>query len=367
MPWPIQNPMDRRIHPIQALRPFQALAKLGTGMSSVTWVFAIFVTSQILGLQSTHAGELPPLLDEFEINEAELEAQSLRLPMNAPATLDPAQVESFLTYSDEVAGAPCAAVHNPDARQWQALPDGLIWKNYLADPHESRMSLLLFENLDKGRFWDATLGGRVGLLRYGTLGAIDPRGWQWDLEGAVITRLDMEESQDVESMDFRFGTQMTWSEGAWATKFGYFHISSHIGDEYLLRVPGADRVNYVTESAVVATSYRPIQPIRLYGELAYAFVTSGGAEPLQVQTGIEYNPRPAPGKKLAPFVAANLNFREAVDYDVSSTIQAGWSFRGPRSDRQYRFGAQYGAGPTSQYEFYFRKEEYIGIGMWFDY
>jgi hypothetical protein len=359
--------MDPRIHPLQTLRPFQAIAKLWRKMASVTWVYWLVLASLTVGIQSTPAGELPPLLDKFEINEAELEARSLRLPLKASATLDPAQVESLHDYSDEVACEPCTTASSANARQWQALPDGLIWKNYLADPHEARMSLLLFENLDEGRFWDATLGGRVGLLRYGTLGAIDPRGWQWDLEGAVITRLDMEQSQDVESMDYRFGTQMTWSEGPWATKFGYFHISSHMGDEYLLRIPGTDRVNYVTESAVVATSNRPIQMVRLYGELAYAFVTSGGAEPLQLQTGIEYNPRPALGKKLAPFVAANLNFREVVDYAVSSTIQAGWSFRGPRSDRQYRFGAQYGAGPTSQYEFYFRKEEYIGIGMWFDY
>jgi Protein of unknown function (DUF1207) len=335
--------------------------------SIVCFTWSLFVTSLTLGPQSAPADELPPLLGELEFNQPAGQIPSLPSPLNESTKFSPNQVTSLLEYSEEVAAAPCAGTMNPDARQWQALPDGLVWKNYLADPHEPRMGLILFENLNEGNFWDATLGGRVGLLRHGTLGPIDPKGWQWDLEGAVITRLDMNESQDVESMDFRFGTQMTWSEGPWATKVGYFHVSSHVGDEYLLRVSGADRVNYVTESAVFASSYRPVQSIRLYGELAYAVIASGGAKPFQVQSGFEYNPRPAPGKKLAPFFATNLNFREAVDYDISSTIQAGWSIRGSRSDRQFRFGAQYGAGPTSQYQFYWRKEEYIGIGMWFDY
>ena len=63
----------------------------------------------------------------------------------------------------------------------------------------------------------------------------------------------------------------------------------------------------------------------------------------------------------------NGNFREAVDYDVSTTAQIGWSYLGTESGRRLRFGLQYGKGPTSQYEFFTRREEYFGIGTWFDY
>ncbi|QDT08696.1 hypothetical protein [Planctomycetes bacterium K23_9] len=73
------------------------------------------------------------------------------------------------------------------------------------------------------------------------------------------------------------------------------------------------------------------------------------------------------GTQGAPFTAINLNFREAVDWSVSTTIQAGWSFQSPQSGRRIRFGAQYGDGPTSQYSFFQRHEQYVGGDIWFDY
>lgn len=265
----------------------------------------------------------------------------------------------------------CQALRSAPAAElpydWQLLPDGLLWHSYLAAPHEPRISSLLFHTSDGGSFWDATLGGRVGLLRYGTRGANRPRGLQWDLEGAVITRLDLLHAEDVESMDYRFGTEITAAEGAWAMKFGYFHVSSHVGDEYLVRNPSFERINYVTESWIIGGSYRPIESVRLYGEIANAFSVSGGAQRYQYQTGAEFTPDPGSTCRAMPFAAINLNFREAVDYDVSTTVQLGWCFQSSLSGRRLRFGAQYGDGPTSQYAFFTRREASLGLGVWFDY
>ena len=251
--------------------------------------------------------------------------------------------------------------------QWHLLPDGLLWQSYLAAPQEPRISTVIFGDNKDGIFWDATLGGRVGLLRYGTGEARGASGWQWDLEGAVITRLDLLHAEDVESMDYRFGTEMSWAEGPWAMKFGYFHISSHVGDEYLIRNPTFTRINYVTESWIVGGSYRPRDDMRLYVEIANAFRASGGAKRYQFQTGAEYMPIAKNVRRGAPFAAVNLNFREAVDYDVSTTVQAGWSFQSLKSGRRIRFGAQYGDGPTSQFSFFQRRESCLGLGVWFDY
>lgn len=254
-----------------------------------------------------------------------------------------------------------------DDRDWYILPDGLLWNSYLAGPHEPRISTVIFNDTDGGIFWDATVGGRVGLVRYGTAGAKRPQGWQWDLEGAVITRLDLLHAEDVESMDYRFGTEITAAEGPWAMKFGYFHISSHVGDEYLIRNSILERINYVTESWVWGVSYSPSDAFRFYGEIANAFKASGGAKRYQFQTGAEYTPVAETTRRGAPFAAINLNFREAVDYDVSTTAQIGWGYQSPRSGRRIRFGIQYGDGPTSQYSFFERREEYLGMGVWFDY
>lgn len=250
--------------------------------------------------------------------------------------------------------------------QWEFLPNGLLWQPYLAAPNEPRMSMVLHKRLDEGYFWDATLGGRVGLLRYGTDESRGATGFQWDFEGAVMTRLNLEESEDVESMDYRFGTLITMAEGDWSAKFGYFHISSHVGDEFLVRNPTFERINYVTESLIAAVSYQQSASLRLYGESAFAVKTSGGAKPWQFQTGAEFTPPIRPGKKGGPFTALNIDIREAVGFDPTFTLQTGWQWRGPRSGRRLRTGFQYHNGATPQFSFFRDEEESIGFGIWLD-
>lgn len=285
-------------------------------------------------------------------------------PNHAPLAMNPGVPVRGMTD----AGAPASHSNSSrEQREWIVLPDGLLWHSYLAGPQEPRISALLLHDEKGGYFWDATLGGRVGFLRYGTPGAKDPHGWQWDLEGAAITRMDILEQTDIESVDYRFGTELTWAEGPWAMKAGYFHISSHVGDEYLIRNPTFDRINYVTESLIWGVSYKPVQPVRLYGEVAYAVHRSGGARPFQFQTGAEWTPEPKRPNRITPFVASNLGFFEATEFHMQTTIQAGWYFQGPESDRRLRFGLQYGDGPSNQFEFFERSQEYLGWGIWFDF
>lgn len=250
---------------------------------------------------------------------------------------------------------------------YELLPDGLLWHSYLAGPNEPRISTVLYNDDKDGKFWDATLGGRVGLIRFGPADVSRSRAWQWDLEGAVMTRLDLLHAEDVESMNYRFGTEITTAKGPWAMKFGYFHISAHVGDEYMIRNPLFRRVNYVTESWVWGASYTSPHELRFYGEMANAFRASGGAKRYQFQTGVEYSPIARDPWCGAPFAAVHLNFRQAVDYQVSTTVQCGWAFLSPESGRRLRFGFQYADGPTSQYEFFSRRESYFGMGVWFDY
>ena len=55
---------------------------------------------------------------------------------------------------------------------------------------------------DLGWLWDATLGGRVGLLRYGTDNDFWPQGWQLDVEGAAFPRLDLDHARDLQTLTF---------------------------------------------------------------------------------------------------------------------------------------------------------------------
>jgi hypothetical protein len=248
---------------------------------------------------------------------------------------------------------------------WQILPDGLLYRSYLAGEKEPRFASVFLSDETGMSVWEVALGGRVGILRYGTWGTVDPQGFQLDIEGAALVRLNPDIYTDVEATDYRFGLIGTWRDGPWATKWGYYHISSHLGDEFLLRNPGYPRLNYVRDSAIAGVSYDVTPTVRLYGEAAYAIGHQGGALPLEFQYGVEYSSQQTTW--WAPFAGVNGHTREDNDWKTSINIVGGMQFRGGTSQRRFRVGVQYYEGPALQYSFAGRHERLVGTGLWFDY
>ena len=251
---------------------------------------------------------------------------------------------------------------------WQMVPEGLIYHSYWAGVHEPRMGVQLIRMNNGDSFWDPTLGARVGLLRYGNNDPIHPQGWQLDAEGAALPRLTLDDIRDLETVDFRGGVPLTYGIDNWQFKFGYYHLSSHLGDEFAISHPGslADRINYVRDSLVLGVSNYPVEWMRLYGELGYAFNATGGAEPWEIQFGTELS-RPGPtGIHGSPFLALNGHLRQEQDYGGDFTAELGWLWRGT-SGQTMRIGAYYFNGKSSQYETFDTFEEQIGAGAWYDF
>lgn len=249
---------------------------------------------------------------------------------------------------------------------WQLMPEGLIYRSYIAAPREPRFASRWIHERDKGWLWDAALGGRVGLLRYGTLDTLWPEGFQLDFAGAAFPRLDLENDRDVVSTDFRVGIPLTFRRGRLEAKLGYVHLSSHLGDEYWLRYPGRTRRNYVRDSFVLGLGVRPNEDVRLYAEADWAFYEDDGAKPWEFQFGVEYapgQPTPATG---APFFAVNSRLREDVDFSGNFTLQTGWMWRG-RTGYALRAGLQYFNGMLDLGQFHDEHEEQVGIGVWYDF
>ncbi len=247
------------------------------------------------------------------------------------------------------------------------MPTGLLYKPTIAGMKQSRFSGTWLWEKDRGLIWETALGGRVGFLRYGTPHVLGGEGWQLDLEGAAFTRIDPEENSDVEAVDFRVGVMMTWRRGPWAWQGGYYHISSHVGDEFLIRNPGFVRYNYVRDSLLTSVSYDVTPDLRLYGEMGYSIGHQGGALPLEFQVGAEYTPVEPCGLRGAPFIAGNFHTREDFGWTSSINTLAGWQWRGDQSQRALRIGGQFYSGPSMQYSFLNRYERLVGVGLWFDY
>ncbi|MEN6494436.1 MAG: DUF1207 domain-containing protein [Thermoguttaceae bacterium] len=248
---------------------------------------------------------------------------------------------------------------------WQVLPEGLIYRSYLASPKEPRLGVVLFHERD-GSFWDASVGGRVGILRYGTSDPLWPEGFELDVEGGAFPRLTLDYDRDLVSVDFRAGIPLTYRHGPWETKFGYYHLSAHLGDEFLLKHPDVERLNYSRESLLLGVALRPHPDIRLYAETGWAFYTDGGAKPWEFQFGVEYSPAMPASCRGAPFVAVGTQLHQEVDFGGTLVVQTGWEWRSANG-RLLRCGLHYLNGKSNQSQFFQEHEEQIGFGTWVDF
>ena len=272
---------------------------------------------------------------------------------------------------------------------WQMLPDGFIYPTYLAAV-QNRLDCAWNYDKHTDWIWDITLGGRAPLFRYGNRSTLHPEGWQLDLEGSVRLRLHLKESMDMESNDFRFGFPLSYGTKVWQFRTGYYHVSTHMGDERMIRYyPHGDptlpnngdppgvlgnrnrsnyRINYYREAWLFSYAFRPTPNTRLYAEADYAVLRGDSTEPWHFQFGAEYSPRyPAQGGRGTPFAAINARLMQEFDFDGNITFQTGWQWRGSRNEL-FRIGLQYFAGVSDQYSFILgRREHKIGLGVWYDF
>ncbi len=261
------------------------------------------------------------------------------------------------------------ASRDPNCFTWQVLPKGLMYRSYIAGEKEPRIQMVQSNDTrSKERVWDAVLGGRVGLLRVGTCDGFKPEGFQLDLEGAVCARvLPDQPSSMLEGSDYRVGMLGTNRCAGTAIKYGYYHVSSHIGDEYLLANPTFNRINYVRDSLIVGMTQDVGYSTQVYGEFAYALGVQGGAKPLEFQFGAQYLPVAASSFRGAPYLASNLHFREEFGGRCGVNTAAGWGWQSLETGSRLRVGFQYYNGPSLQYQFFDRLENLFGFGVWYDY
>ncbi|PQO41573.1 DUF1207 domain-containing protein [Blastopirellula marina] len=258
-----------------------------------------------------------------------------------------------------------------DYWHWQLLPTGQIFRTFLASGQESRLAVKIgdLSGFRGTTILDGNLGGRFGVVRFGNDDPFLPQGVQWDVEGSAKVRLDIPNDVDVRSADFRAGTQLTWSyrdAPNHRTRFGYYHLSSHLGDEFLLKNPTYDRLNYSRDVLILGHSVFLSERTRVYGQVGWAFFTTV-SQPWELETGFEWAPTQPTGFRGEPFFAIDGRIRQELDWGGAFTVQTGWAWIGDDAGHLLRIGLQYYNGASSQLSFYQKWEQQVGFGIWYDF
>lgn len=254
---------------------------------------------------------------------------------------------------------------DPGEWGWHVLPKGIVYKSYLAAAKESRLGAQIVNERDATSLFDSTLGGRFGVLRFGPENV--PEGFQWDIDGAAMVRLDPDTELDVQATDYRVGSTLNWGLGRHRWRVGYYHVSSHLGDEFLLKNPGFRRLNFHRDALLAGYSHYFTPDFRVYGEVAAAF-NYEDAKPIEFLFGFDWAPAAPTGPRGAPFVAFNTHLRQELNFGGNIAAQAGWAWRGndPASGL-LRTGLYYYNGGSPQWSFFQDFEEQLGVGLWYDF
>ena len=256
----------------------------------------------------------------------------------------------------------------PDSWEAQVLPVGLMYPSYLAGRKEPRLQSIITYDEDYGTLWDITLGGRAPIFRYGTKNITSPEGWELELEGAALLRLDWERKRNLAGTDYRAGVPLVYGTQRWQFKTGYYHVSSHIGDNYLLD-HFRQRRHYVRDSILCGLSVRPTEETRLYAEVDWAFHTGETTDPLELQFGFEYTPPFDPRAstwQFRPFLASHAHLYEERDFGGYWATQTGVQWRSP-TNSLLRLGVEFYVGGDDLYQFHTTYQKKIGGGIWYDF
>jgi len=149
----------------------------------------------------------------------------------------------------------------------------LLFQPLVADPRQPTNGAAI-------RLNDRVVGKHVGVAEFGgdfiLLRLIDTLWWPGDMdigiEAGIFSVFDLDHVKAcMFNTDFFVAALLTYALDRWSFRYRWWHMSSHVGDEFLLSNPGFDRRNLSDEGMDLFASYQLGQAIRLYGGVGYIY------------------------------------------------------------------------------------------------
>lgn len=188
---------------------------------------------------------------------------------------------------------------------------------------------------------------------------------QLELEGAIYAIFNQTEySSPLINADYYVALPLSFASGKWAHRARIYHISSHLGDEYLHRRHHKKRVNKSFEAIDLFTSYNITKQIRLYGGVGA--VPHSDSEmhmkPLYAEYGLEVHVGRREWKDLygTPYMAMHFENWQDVDYKINANYALGYEW-GKLSGlgRKVRVSLEYHTGYSMIGQFSKHRSDYI--------
>lgn len=194
------------------------------------------------------------------------------------------------------------------------------------------------------------------------------RASEWALDLASFTQFEVYQDEKLDKQrrqlintDYRVGISYHLRRGPATWRFRAYHLSSHLGDDYIIRNQLTYRLpNSVNYEVVDATYSRQVRDFRVYGGLGIGLRVSEERKPLSAQAGFWYK---KPTTKTAQLVGG-IDLKLWQQTDFRPGIKAGVGVTAGRGPGNLTFLLETYSGfrPYSLYET--DKVFWLGFGVY---
>lgn len=312
-------------------------------------------------------GDLPVENGKLALDPTDLEGHNVGEVLASLDTIEGLEVtvaEALTGGSD--APTPAAEATLPTTAGW--LPKAALFEPLIADPrwpHFSGTAQFYQDDDELGTVGAANVGAALPLYGWRSMGV----DWQVGLHAGVFSIFDLNaDSSDLVNSDFIAGVPLDARYGPVSAQFRIFHQSSHLGDEFLLRVRDQiNRINLSYEAVDLKLSLKPLDWLRVYAGGGAIIRSEPDLDTWTAQGGIEITgPGPIFHHLLYPVLALDVQSSEEADWTVDYSARAGLEVRSEwLGSRRLQVLLEYYNGSSPNGQFFERGIEYFGPGLHF--
>lgn len=192
---------------------------------------------------------------------------------------------------------------------------------------------------------------------------------QLELEGAAFAVFNLRDQNfPMINADYYVGVPLSFAKGHTAYRLRLYHISSHVGDEYLVDHHHFHRKNKSFEALDISGDYQFNQHLRVYGILGSVVLSDSEMrmKPWYVEYGFEARGPRTDFKQLfgQPFLAVHMQNWQDVNFAQDMNYALGYEWGKIHGiGRKVRAFIEYHQGFSTEGQFSRKRTKYIGVRL----
>ncbi len=252
------------------------------------------------------------------------------------------------------------------------LPQSILYPTQLANPRQVVFAcgVRLNDSVAGQVSTPITFGMQFPVYRWVNMDLFSKTGdLQLDIEGAVFGIFNQTARDNtLINTEYYIAIPVTFASNKWAHRVRLFHVSSHLGDEYLKTHKHVKRVNKSYEAIDYSVSYFVTKGVRVFigpGVILHSD-SEMSLKPLYVEYGMDVHFDKQIRKELygQPFLSVYFENAQDTNWNINATFAVGYELgRVEKLGRKARLTLEYHTGFSEEGQFSRKRNAYVQFGL----